>query len=49
MRGIQDTTAVVTGAGSGIGHAMAFRLASEDAALITGQTISVIGGLTMHG
>ena len=49
MRGIQGTTAILTGAGSGIGHAMDFRLASEDAALITSQTISVSGGLTMHG
>ena len=49
MRGIQGKTAIVTGAGSGIGYAIAFRLASEDAALMTGQTISVSGGLTMHG
>ena len=49
MRGIQGKTAIVTGAGSGIGQAIALRLASDDAAFITGQTISVSGGLTMHG
>ena len=29
MRGIQDKTAIVTGAGSGIGKAIALRLAAE--------------------
>ena len=50
MRGIQWKTAIVTGAGSGIGQAIALRLSSEGAAsFIAGQTISVPGGLTMHG
>ena len=37
MRGIQGKTAIVTGAGSGIGRAMALRLASE------GVTVGVFG------
>ena len=50
MRGIQCKTAIVTGARSGIGQAIALRLTSEGAAsLITGRSISVSGGLTMHG
>ena len=36
MRGIQDKTAIVTGAGSGIGRAIALRLAAE------GVTVGVL-------
>ena len=50
MQGIQCKTAIVTGAGSGIGRAIALGLTSEGAAsLIIGQSLNVSGGFAMHG
>jgi hypothetical protein len=47
MQGLRGRRVILTDGASGIGRATAIRL--DDAAYITGQTISVSGGLTMHG
>ncbi len=61
MRGLSDKVVIITGAAGGIGAALCrrfaakgaalalFDLAGDEAAFITGQVLSVSGGLTMDG
>ena len=48
MGRLDDKIAIVTGAGQGIGKAIAGKLAADEASFVTGQTVSVSGGLTMN-